>query len=86
LQVAGVLPKGGTLLITTIYMDRNCVTPAAAAGFSFYMMMNTAHGQLHPTPWLVDQMKNIGFNVEVRNFGRVGTKGGKYVLIIGQRK
>lgn len=85
-QVAGVLPKGGTLLITTIYMDRDCVTPAAAAGFSFYMMMNTAHGQLHPTPWLVDQMENIGFNVEVRNFGRVGTKGGKYVLIIGQRK
>lgn len=85
-QVAGLLhKKGDTLLITTMYMDRDCVTPVAAAGFSFYMMMNTAHGQLHPTPWLVDQMKNIGFDVEINDFDRVGTKGGKYVLIIGKR-
>lgn len=84
-QVAETIRKGGTLIITTIYMDRDCVTPAAAAGFSFYMMMNTAHGQLHPTPWIVEQMENLDFNVEVRDFGRVGTKGGKYVLIIGRR-
>lgn len=58
-----VLPVGGTLLIATLRLNEDEVSPAAAAGFSMYMMLNTACGGLHSTPWVTSSMLELGFSV-----------------------
>ena len=47
-RAASVLAPDGTLLLATQLLHANGVSPAPAAGFSMHMMLNTAHGGLHP--------------------------------------
>jgi SAM-dependent methyltransferase len=80
-NVASILATGGLLVVMTMTLERDWVTPASAAGFSLHMMLNTNHGGLHPTPWIEDVMNQAGFDVERRPVGSLG----RYTLLAGRR-
>jgi SAM-dependent methyltransferase len=80
-RAAGLLSSGGVLLVLTMTMDGDCVSPPSAAGFSLHMMLNTNHGELHPTPWIEEVMGEAGLVVEHRPAGSVG----RYSLLLGRR-
>ncbi|MDN7675619.1 methyltransferase [Burkholderia oklahomensis] len=77
-HAAGLVKPGGAFLILTMTMDDNRVTPALSADFSLHMMVNTNHGELHPTPWIAGVVRDNGLSVSERSIGR-------YTLVIGQR-
>lgn len=66
-------------MILSMSLDANEITPALSADFSLHMMVNTVNGELHPTPWLVQQMSDQGFDVMEEKLGR-------YSLLVGRRK
>ena len=74
-----LVAKGGALMILSMSLDANEITPALSADFSLHMMVNTVNGELHPTPWLAQQMSDQGFEVMEEKLGR-------YSLLVGRRK
>jgi hypothetical protein len=80
--VAGVVPAGGLLVVMTMTLEADRVSPPSAAGFSLHMMLNTNHGGLHPTPWIEGVMDEAGFAVERRPLGSLG----RYSLLIGRKR
>lgn len=66
------LAPGGTLIVTTMTLDDDRVTPPGAAGFSLHMMLNTHFGELHPTAWIEEVMGDAGLAVERQPFGSLG--------------
>jgi SAM-dependent methyltransferase len=80
-QAAGLLSSGGVLVVLTMVLDNDRVSPLSAAGFSLHMMLNTNHGELHPTPWIEKVMGEAGLAVERRPAGSVG----RYALLLGRR-
>jgi uncharacterized protein YqcC (DUF446 family) len=75
---AGIVPPGGVLLILTMRLEEDRVRPPLSADFSLHMMLNTAHGELHPTPWIANVMTSQGLEVREKEVGR-------YSLLIGKR-
>ncbi|CDG20303.1 putative O-methyltransferase [Xenorhabdus poinarii G6] len=75
---SNLVNPGGTLLILTMTLDENRVTPALSADFSLHMMVNTNHGELHPTQWIARVMNENGLSIREQLIGR-------YTLLIGQR-
>lgn len=80
-QVAALLDPGGFLVVLTMTLDSDGVSPPSAAGFSLHMMLNTNHGELHPTPWIESVMRDAGLEVERRSAGSVD----RYSLLLGRR-
>lgn len=80
-RVAQVLGPGGLLVVMTMTLEEDRVTPASAAGFSLHMMLNTNHGGLHPTPWIEGVMRDAGLDVERTPLGSLG----RYSLLVGRR-
>ncbi|KQV90445.1 methyltransferase [Rhizobacter sp. Root1221] len=78
---AGVLAPGGTLLLATQLLHADGVTPAPAAGFSMHMMLNTARGGLHASPWIAQRMGDLGFSVSEWPLDPTG----RYVVLLGKR-
>ncbi|MGJ0578539.1 methyltransferase [Xenorhabdus bovienii] len=79
IRYASCLVKpGGALLILTMTMDENLVTPPLSADFSLHMMVNTNHGELHPTQWIARAVHGNGLPISELSIGR-------YTLLIGQR-
>lgn len=81
-HVSGVVEPGGLLVVMTMTLDDDRVTPPSAAGFSLHMMLNTSHGGLHPTPWIESVMHEAGFDVERRPLGSLG----RYTMLVGRRR
>ncbi|WP_340613304.1 methyltransferase [Xenorhabdus thailandensis] len=77
-QAADLVNPKGALLILTMTMDENRITPPLSADFSLHMMVNTNHGELHPTPWIIRIMEANGLSVSEQFIGR-------YTLLIGQQ-
>ena len=55
-----VLAPEGMLLVATQLLGPDGISPAAAAGFSMHMMLNTAHGGLHATSWIAGAHRRQG--------------------------
>ena len=79
-RAAGVLTPGGMVLVLTMTLDDERTTPAAAAGFSLHMMLNTSKGELHPTPAIVRAMAGAGLAVTRHSLGSLG----RYSLLAGR--
>ncbi|HHY6928772.1 TPA: methyltransferase [Burkholderia ambifaria] len=77
-HAAGLVKPGGALLILTMTMHDDRVTPALSADFSLHMLVNTNHGELHPTPWISSIVRDNGLVVSEQSIGR-------YTLLIGER-
>ncbi|KMJ43977.1 methyltransferase [Xenorhabdus khoisanae] len=77
-HASSLVNPGGSFLILTMTMDENRVTPALSADFSLHMMVNTNHGELHPTQWIARAVHENGLSVSEHLIGR-------YTLLIGQR-
>ena len=80
-RTAGLLARSGLLVILTMTLASDGITPPSAAGFSLHMMLNTSHGVLHPTAWIEDVMRQSGLGVESRPLGSLG----RYTLLIGRK-
>lgn len=81
-KVASIVPQGGLLVIMTMTLDADRITPPSAAGFSLHMMLNTNHGGLHPTPWIRGVMDDAGFEVERKPLGSLG----RYTMLAGRKR
>lgn len=77
-SAAQLVNDGGALLVLSMTLDDDEVHPALSADFSLHMMVNTVHGELHPTRWITEQMVAQGFEVVREPIGR-------YSLLIGRR-
>lgn len=77
-SAAQLVNDGGSLLVLSMTLDNDEIHPALSADFSLHMMVNTVHGELHPTPWIAEQMAAQGFEVHQQSIGR-------YSLLIGRR-
>lgn len=79
-RARGVLNAQGTLLLATQWLHEDGIAPAPAAGFSMHMMLNTAHGGLHSTPWIAELMTGLGFAVSQLPLDPTG----RYVILHGR--
>jgi hypothetical protein len=75
---AGLVNAGGALLILTMTLNEDRLRPALSADFSLHMMINTNHGELHPTAWIGGVAADHGLNVSTQEVGR-------YTLLICKR-
>ena len=76
-----VLAPHGILIIATQLLNSDGVSPAAAAGFSMHMMLNTANGGLHVTSWIAELITHMGLSVTQEPLDP--TK--RYVVLLGQK-
>ncbi|WP_315804873.1 MULTISPECIES: methyltransferase [unclassified Bradyrhizobium] len=76
-----VLRSGGLLVVATQLLNTDGISPAAAAGFSMHMMLNTTHGGLHPTPWIEELLASAGLSVIQRPLDPTG----RYVVVVGRK-
>lgn len=74
-----LLAPAGNLIILSMTLNDDRISPSSSAGFSFHMLMNTASGGLHPTGFLRDLLSGNGLDATVSQLGR-------YSLIVGSRK
>ena len=65
-SVAGVLSRGGFVTILDVHLEPDRTAPVESALFSLYMMVNTVHGQVHPTDEIAAVFTEAGFAVETR--------------------
>ncbi|MDW8244615.1 MAG: methyltransferase [Thermogemmata sp.] len=65
-HVADLLPSSGLVTILDVHLESDRITPPQSALFSFYMMVNTVHGQVHPTDEIVSIFTEAGFAVETQ--------------------
>jgi len=77
-NASGLVSEGGALLVLSMSLDEDEIHPALSADFSLHMMVNTVHGELHPTAWIAQQIEDQGFEVVQEPIGR-------YSLLIGRR-
>ncbi|CRM75740.1 methyltransferase [Pseudomonas marginalis] len=77
-SAAQLVNDGGSLLVLSMTLEDDEIHPALSADFSLHMMVNTVHGELHPTRWIAEQMVAQGFEVVQEPIGR-------YSLLIGRR-
>jgi SAM-dependent methyltransferase len=80
-NAASVLQPGGLLVVLTMTLEDDGVTPAPAAGFSLHMMLNTNHGELHPTSWIRRVMQDASLEVESLPLGSLG----RYTVLAGRK-
>jgi SAM-dependent methyltransferase len=76
-----VLAPEGMLLVATQLLNPDGISPAAAAGFSMHMMLNTAHGGLHVTSWIAELIANKGLSVVQKPLDPTG----RYVVLVGRK-
>lgn len=81
-RAVDVLTKEGMLLLATQFLDQDGVSPPGAAGFSMHMMLNTAHGGLHATPWIAGLMSDLGLSVRQEPLDPTG----RYVILLGKKR
>jgi SAM-dependent methyltransferase len=72
-----LLPEG-SLIVLSMRLDDDRITPAPSACFSFHMMLNTRDGGLHTTGFLRELLVASGLDVETSQLGRYG-------LLVGTR-
>ncbi|ASV38820.1 methyltransferase [Pseudomonas sp. NS1(2017)] len=77
-SAAQLVNDGGSLLVLSMTLDSDEIHPALSADFSLHMMVNTVHGELHPTRWIAEQIAAQGFEVTQEPIGR-------YSLLMGRR-
>lgn len=75
---AWMLRPGGALMVLTMQLDDDRVSPASGADFSFHMMLNVANGGLQPTSTIRKHMEKQGLDVEVVDLHR-------YRLLVGHQ-
>lgn len=80
-RAADVVTPGGLLIVATQLLNSDGISPAAAAGFSMHMMLNTAHGGLHATSWIADLIIRKGLSVIQRPLDPTG----RYVVLLGRK-
>ncbi len=81
-NATSVLRPHGHLLLATQLLNRDEVTPTSSAGFSMHMMLNSFHGGLHATPWLMGIMREHKLSVEQAPLDPTG----RYVLLAGLKE
>jgi ubiquinone/menaquinone biosynthesis C-methylase UbiE len=74
---AGALLPGGALVILSMKLDDDGITPAFASDFSLHMMVNAGNGGLHSTGFLIDAMRAQGLSIETKDLLR-------YNLLVGR--
>jgi O-methyltransferase domain/Dimerisation domain len=80
-HAVGILRPRGMLLLATQVLNSDGVSPAAAAGFSMHMMLNSAHGGLHATSWIAELIKKLGLAVIQSPLDPTG----RYVILLGRK-
>ena len=80
-HAVGILRPRGMLLLATQLLNADGVSPAAAAGFSMHMMLNSAHGGLHATSWVAELIMELGLAVTRRPLDPTG----RYVILLGEK-
>jgi 2-polyprenyl-3-methyl-5-hydroxy-6-metoxy-1,4-benzoquinol methylase len=81
-RVTDLLPIGGTLIIVEVFLEENQIEPVNGALFSLYMMVNTVNGEVHSTQWIIEAIKELGFDVELQHLDNLEDD----IMIVGKKK
>lgn len=81
-RASELLEPAGTLLVATRVLDEGGTTPTGAVRFSLHMVVNTARGGLHVTPWIAEQMERLGLCVSRSSLDPLG----RYVILVGAKR